>query len=186
MTSMTDCHISYAGHRHCSPLLDQRILEVEARLDGKSGFSYHPWLYSANVLPRDWDNFTREFTSAARDKRDLCTHAKAMFDIIKTAGWFRTSSSKASDDHPVAGIHAMGLDQSTGLGDALNRWNDSYFREKGLFVQVSEKTPCGGDFACHQRSRSNVENRRARLLLARDSRGPECYTIKLSYLASGQ
>ncbi|KAK1813525.1 hypothetical protein LTR12_012094 [Friedmanniomyces endolithicus] len=108
--------------------------------DLKSGFAYHPALFDLNVRPELWDRFTHQVVETT--KCSAGDHAKIWAAATATActGAIITSTFVGRNMNRLLQEQKVkaGLTNTSagGLGDTLQQWNDSYFRERGIQVHL--------------------------------------------------
>ncbi|KAF2717475.1 hypothetical protein K431DRAFT_233082 [Polychaeton citri CBS 116435] len=105
-----------------------------------SGFSYHPALFDLQVRPDEWERFTYQVVECTKlgigDQAKMwsAATATALTGAIGTSIWVGRTMNRTLQEKRVKS--AM-LDMNDGgLGDTLQRWNDKYFKEKGLFAHL--------------------------------------------------
>ncbi|KAH9835946.1 hypothetical protein Tdes44962_MAKER01865 [Teratosphaeria destructans] len=118
--------------------------------DLKSGFAYHPALFELQVHPTMWDAFTTQLIETT--KFTLGDHAQvwAAAAGVACTGALVTSvlvgrgmGTRVQEKKVKSGL----LDTSDdGLKATLQRWNDGYFRERGLkaSLELSESATKNG------------------------------------------
>ncbi|KAK1810687.1 hypothetical protein LTR12_014928 [Friedmanniomyces endolithicus] len=108
--------------------------------DIKSGFAYHPALFDLNVRPELWDRFTHQvvettkFSAGDHAKIWAAATATACTGAIITSTFVGRNMNRSLQEQKVK----AGLTNTSagGLGDTLQQWNDSYFRERGIHVHL--------------------------------------------------
>ncbi|KAK0927592.1 hypothetical protein LTR91_011704 [Friedmanniomyces endolithicus] len=108
--------------------------------DLKSGFSYHPALFDLEVRPELWDRFTHQvvettkFSAGDHAKIWAAATATACTGAIITSTLVGRSMNRSLQEQKVK--EGLLNTSAGGLGDTLQQWNDSYFRERGIHVHL--------------------------------------------------
>ncbi|KAK4554816.1 hypothetical protein LTR86_007964 [Recurvomyces mirabilis] len=108
--------------------------------DLKSGFPYHPALFDVNVHPSMWDTFTGRIVESTKltgkDQMQVWAAATgvALTGAVITSVFVGKSMTRSMQEKRVKTALA---DNSAGaLGETLEQWNDTYFRQRGLLVHL--------------------------------------------------
>lgn len=108
--------------------------------DLKSGFPYHPALFDMHIRPDEWDRFTHEVIETT--KFGFSDHAKlyasaasvALTGALVTSVWVGKTMNRSMQEKKVkSGLEDM---SDGGLGDTLQQWNSTYFKDLGVFAHL--------------------------------------------------
>jgi len=126
---------------HSSATSDSEAIRVHTNgSDLKSGFPYHPALFDLRIRPDEWERFTHEVVETT--KFGIGDHAKlwasaasvALTGAVGTSVWVGKTMSRSMQEKKVkSGLEDM---SDGGLGDTLQQWNSTYFKDLGVFAHL--------------------------------------------------
>lgn len=108
--------------------------------DLKSGFPYHPALFDLRVRPDEWERFTHEVVETT--KFSMGDHAKlwasatfvALTGNLVSSIWVGKNMNRSLQERKAkSGLQDM---SDGGLGDTLQQWNSTYFKDLGVFAHL--------------------------------------------------
>ncbi|KAK3674764.1 hypothetical protein LTR78_005486 [Recurvomyces mirabilis] len=99
--------------------------------DLKSGFPYHPALFDVNVHPSIWDTFTARVVESTKLTGKDQMQVWAAATGVALTGAINDSLNAREESQNRSRRHSAGA-----LGETLEQWNDTYFRQRGLLVHL--------------------------------------------------